>query len=181
MTGQPSLFDPVYWKAEQVRRSTPRLPDAATLAEVIVCLARGEQLPPHADAALDAVLALAGDTGTGSIAAVFAAAGQVGRDHPATSKQAARSMRFGSQRHTVLGVVIGTPSTAAEVADRLGLSRNQVATRLGELRQAGYVTWATDDHGRIVERATGPSDTGRVHRATLLGHGAYDTAPRRRR
>ena len=92
--------------------------------------------------------------------------GKVGRDHPATSRRAASIPKFGSQRFRVLSVLVAagvTGATAAEIADRVRLSRNQAAARLMELREANLASRLA------AERKTGPSTTGRVHVASSLG------------
>lgn len=102
------------------------------------------------------------------------AAGQVGSDHPVTSHKAATIPlpRFGTQRHHALRALAHYgPSTAAEVAHRIGVSRNQTATRLGELRKGGLVAYLRDpESGERIERETGPSgDTGLVQTITEEG------------
>lgn len=83
--------------------------------------------------------------------------GKVGRDHPATSKDAAVRARpgFATERALVLDYIASKGddgATAAEVADALGRSRNQIATRCGELRETGWVEYliARDENGRPV-------------------------------
>lgn len=101
--------------------------------------------------------------------------GMVGKDHPETSKKAAKSpsnvLRFGTQRHRALQVLDTGSLTAAEVAARIGVSRNQTATRLLELHRAGLVRYLLAD-GQRVTRPTGPSDEGLVHEITAAGRAA---------
>jgi hypothetical protein len=102
--------------------------------------------------------------------------GRVGARHPATSQQAARSpshtLRWGSDRVAALLVLAqrgATGATAAEVHSVLERgSRNQWATRLLELREAGLAEYATED-GAYLTRPTGPNATGRVQRITPAG------------
>jgi hypothetical protein len=99
--------------------------------------------------------------------------GAVGANHPETSRRAARrpsnTVRFGTQRYKALTVLLSGPKTAAEVADRLDISRNQTATRLGECRDRHLVEYVRDDEGNFVTRPTGPTDEGIVQRITALG------------
>jgi len=109
--------------------------------------------------------------------------GAVGRDHPETSRRAASldAPRFGTQRHRVLAALVPGPATAAEVASSTGLSRNQTATRLGELRQGGFVAYLRTPGGTPVERRTGPRDTGLVQMLTGLGRSALAALSESRR
>jgi len=106
--------------------------------------------------------------------------GAVGSNHPETSRRAAsrpsNTLRFNTQRYKVLAVLSSGHATAAEVAERVALSRNQTATRLGECRQTGLVEWMRDDTGNFVTRPTGPTDDGRVQRITALGIRALKAA-----
>lgn len=99
--------------------------------------------------------------------------GAVGANHPETSQRAARRpsnvVRFGTQRWRVLEALAAGPMTAAELAARVGLSRNQTATRLGECRDANLVAYLRDDKGEFVLRPTGPRDLGIVQEITLTG------------
>lgn len=98
----------------------------------------------------------------------------VGRDHPETSQRAARvpsnRMKFGSQRHSIM-LVLKTygDQTAAEIADRIGVSRNQVATRLGECRTLEWVSYVVDATGQTVTRQTSSDAEGRVQTLTTAG------------
>ena len=99
--------------------------------------------------------------------------GKVGHRHPATSREAAYLCRpsFASQRAVVLVAVAVAGEygvTVAAIADAMGVSRNQIATRMGELREQGWVKRAVagiDVNGDLLyrQRATGPSTHGIVH------------------
>jgi hypothetical protein len=98
----------------------------------------------------------------------------VGRYHPETSQQAARApsnrLKFGSQRHTVL-LLLQTygDQTAAEIADRIGMSRNQIATRLGECRKLEWVSYVIDNTGHPKTRKTSSDSEGCVQTLTTAG------------
>jgi len=98
-------------------------------------------------------------------------AGKVGAGHPETSRRAATARPgLDTQRYRVLEVLAARgPGTAKEVASVLGIAPNQIATRLLELREGGYVAYLLDDQGTIVERPTGPRDSGLVQAITALG------------
>ena len=109
------------------------------------------------------------------------APGAVGTDHPETSRAAARSapnrLRFESQRANVLAALLDHgPATAAATADRLGISRNQIATRLGELRAIGWVDYARDSRGAVLIAPTSSDSEGMVQEITLAGEVAVRTA-----
>jgi len=98
----------------------------------------------------------------------------VGRYHPETSQQAARApsnrIKQGSQRHTVLQLLqTYGDQTAAEIADRIGMSRNQVATRLGECRTLEWVSYVIDITGHPMTRQTSTDSEGRVQTLTTAG------------
>lgn len=105
------------------------------------------------------------------------APGRVSAAHPETSQKAARRVsnrvRFGTQRHRCMDALADGALTAAEVADRIGLSRNQTATRLGELREAGFVAYLVMNGARVT-RPTGPNDEGLLHRLTTAGREALE-------
>lgn len=103
--------------------------------------------------------------------------GKVGRSHPETSQRAARRpsnrIRFGTQRWQVLETLRHDGrQTAAEIAAEVGLSRNQTASRLHELREVGFVRCARDSDGQLLLRATGPKDWGQVQEITEAGRRA---------
>lgn len=125
--------------------------------------------------------ALAAVTDAANLA--LTAEGVTGANHPATSKRAGRHpgnvVRFMSQRHVALAALSNHgPQTAAELAERLGTSRNQAATRLLELRRAGMVAYRADvdDPTGYALRKTGEHAQGRVQYITDLGRAALDGA-----
>jgi DNA-binding HxlR family transcriptional regulator len=103
--------------------------------------------------------------------------GPVGRDHPDTSKRAATKVRSGSQRYKVLHALYDWGGqTAFELSKRVShddgrtIAPNQIATRLGELRDLGLVVRSRQfDDGPWLERATTPGNRGIVHEITLVG------------
>ena len=104
----------------------------------------------------------------------------VSRAHPDTAKQAARRIapRAGAETRLILERLIQRGSmTAAEVAQWLGIARNQAAARLWELRKGGWVEWEADTDGVPVTRATDEAGRyeGRVQRATAQAHAWYPT------
>jgi hypothetical protein len=114
-------------------------------------------------------------TGIVSAGSLLGGPGRVGSHHPGTAQHAARQpsnvIRFGTQRWRVLDDLdrLGD-STCAETAARVGLSRNQCATRLLELRDVEMVAYVHDpDTGEIVTRKTGPNDEGMVQAITAAG------------
>ena len=83
---------------------------------------------------------------------------------------AAVNVEFGGQRHRVLQAVARAGSATSDaVAQRLGLSPNQVATRLLELRTGGYLVRQRDDDGEYVTRPTSSGRRGIVHVLTPVG------------
>jgi len=94
----------------------------------------------------------------------------VGSSHPETSR-AVSTLRFGSQRWRVLELLAGHPEglTADAVGTGVGLSPNQAATRLGELRAGGWVQYLSDDSGRRLERLTSRGNRALVQGVTLAG------------
>lgn len=107
--------------------------------------------------------------------------GSVGWSHPETSRAAAKSpanrVRFGSQRYLILDLLAGGgPMTAADIAERLGASRNQTATRLGECRDAGWVDYARDSWGRVITAPTSADSEGMVQEITQAGRRARTAA-----
>lgn len=107
------------------------------------------------------------------------APGKVSTGAPSTSRRASENITHGSQRWAVLRhLSMERNATAAEIADVLGKSRNQTATRLGELHDAQlveYVPSPTSPDG-LLSRPTGPSDRGLVHRITVAGLAALRSA-----
>lgn len=65
--------------------------------------------------------------------------------------------------------------TAAQVTEAMirEMSRNQVASRMLELRRMGLVEYLRDEAGAIVSRPTGPRAKGYVQRITSEGEARY--------
>ena len=104
--------------------------------------------------------------------------GKVGHDHPQTSHTAARQVRSGSQQALILLALWDGPSTAyrlstgGRVVNKGGypVAPNQIATRLGELRDRGWVTYLrTFKGGPIYEETTTPGNSGQVQKLTDAG------------
>jgi hypothetical protein len=110
-----------------------------------------------------------------------ATGGPVGRDHPDTSKRAAMKVRSGSQRYKVLQTLYDFGGqTAFELSKRVthddgrAIAANQIATRLGELRDLGLVVRSRQfPDGPVLERATTAQHRGIVHEITLGGIDSY--------
>lgn len=103
-------------------------------------------------------------------------AGKVGGAHPGTAKEAAQRARYrvGTQKARLLDAVARAGDrglTNAEAAGPLGCSRNQTATRMGELVEDGWVEKARAAGGGIVQRATDASGEyhGEVYVLTAAG------------
>ena len=90
----------------------------------------------------------------------------------ATSRQAAGKVRAGSQKARALALFRDAPDglTAFEAANLLGMSPNQTAARLGELRADGFLMFSHVG-GVQVKRKTTPGCTGLVHYLTPAGVG----------
>tara|TARA_R110002020_G_scaffold155677_3_gene336892 strand:- start:1659 stop:2063 length:405 start_codon:yes stop_codon:yes gene_type:complete len=105
--------------------------------------------------------------------------GKVGRSHPETSRKAAKQVKSGTQKAQLIlsldvdylhgGKTAYELSASIFTSDGRTISPNQTATRLGELREQGLVSYAFDQIGRPVERETTPGNTGIVHVLTLGG------------
>ena len=104
--------------------------------------------------------------------------GKVGHDHPQTSHTAARQVRSGSQQALILLALWDGPSTAyrlstgGRVVNKGGyaVAPNQIATRLAELRDRGWVTYLRAfEGGPGVEETTTPGNTGQVQKLTDAG------------
>lgn len=85
--------------------------------------------------------------------------GKVGRDHPHTSRQSAHLgiVGFATERARVLLAIAASGSegrTAAEVTAIVGGVRNQIAARMLELREGGWIVYQTSPNGERVVRAT---------------------------
>jgi hypothetical protein len=101
---------------------------------------------------------------------------------PATSKKAAsRTIGFGTERYIALNTLDRHgPNNASEVTEHGRMkSKNQTATRLGELRTIGYVEYVRDSAGDKVEAPTSTGDTGFVQRITSAGRSALLDAARK--
>jgi len=103
--------------------------------------------------------------------------GKVGRDHPETSKLAAKQVKSGSQKAQIL-VLLNSCSWATGYTLSEGvfngagrsISPNQTCTRLQELREDGLVERIVDSvTGKPMERTTTPGNTGHLHRLTSRG------------
>jgi len=109
--------------------------------------------------------------------------GVVSIEHPSTSHHAAATVKAGSQRAQILAALWDAPTTAYRLAlDRLVLnsaghvvSPNQIATRLKELRDHGYVEYVREfSGGPFVEEATTAGNTALMQ--TLTGYGRRQVA-----
>jgi DNA-binding transcriptional ArsR family regulator len=105
--------------------------------------------------------------------AIGNSSGKVSSKHPSTSKKAASSptniLRNGTQRYKVIfNLANYGPQTAASIADRLGVSRNQIATRLQECREAGLVEYVIQDDKYVTDKTSSDSE-GRVQQVTWAG------------
>ena len=104
--------------------------------------------------------------------------GTTGTHHPETSHEAGRKVKSGSQKHQILRAMYaardGMPAfdLYGKVKNGAGhpISTNQIATRLGEMREQGLVKYRRDElTGVILERETTPSNTGLVQELTKWG------------
>ena len=104
--------------------------------------------------------------------------GKVGHDHPQTSHTAARQVKSGSQQALILLALWDGPATAyrlstgGRVVNKGGypVAPNQIATRLGELRDRGWVIYLrTFEGGPVVEETPTPGTSGQVQTLTALG------------
>ena len=104
--------------------------------------------------------------------------GKVGNDHPQTSHTAARQVKSGSQQALILLALWDGPATAftlsveGNITNSAGypVAPNQIATRLGELRDRGWVTYLrTFEGGPIYEEITTPGNSGQVQKLTDAG------------
>lgn len=93
--------------------------------------------------------------------------GQVGRHHPETSRDAARRPGKRSEGVRVLRWLRAYgPANAGVVAEALGRSPNQIATRLLELRRAGLAERLRGEDGEWVTALTPTGSSGIVHVVT---------------
>ena len=111
--------------------------------------------------------------------------GKVGANPPETSQRAAIRVKSGSQKAQVILALSSLYPHDGMTAYGLDgfitnaagdpISRNQIATRLGELRDQGLAMYLFDQFGKPVERETTPGNTGYVHVLTRQGmEVAYD-------
>jgi hypothetical protein len=105
--------------------------------------------------------------------------------HPQTAHSAALDHMavFAGQRYAALSVLAAAwphGLTVAQVAKAMGMrSRNQAATRVMELREAGWVERVRNPRtGGWVTRPTGPSAQGVVHRITAAGRNEFPSIRR---
>jgi hypothetical protein len=98
--------------------------------------------------------------------------GKIGTNHPATAVAAAHTVKAGTQHALIVKELSLAPGglTAYDLADGRvknaagrPISPNQIATRLLELRERGFVEYTFE------ERETTPGNTGMVQRLTVLG------------
>lgn len=108
--------------------------------------------------------------------------GKVGHAHPSTSHVAAKRLKSGTQHAAIVEAL----SKAAEghtayelygsILNRGGqpIAVNQIATRLGELRERGYVKYLIGPGGETVTRPTTPGNSGLVQVLTEQGEAMLD-------
>jgi hypothetical protein len=110
--------------------------------------------------------------------------GKVGRNHPETSKLAARRVKSGSQKAQILALLRLAPygrtgySLSKQVVNGAGssISSNQTCTRLQELREEGLVERCFDDiTGIPMTEVTTPGNTGHLHWLTDRGRNVAAT------
>jgi hypothetical protein len=108
--------------------------------------------------------------------------GKVGKNHPSTSVEVrTRANRIGwhIHRRIVLSHLLEHgPSTAAEVSETLGKSRNETAARLQECRELGHVVYALDETGARIRRRTSAHGSGLVQEITAEGRRVLAEAQR---
>lgn len=104
--------------------------------------------------------------------------GKVGAEHPVTAIEASHLVapRAASQRARVLDLLYDRGldgATAAEAAEHVGTSRNQVAARLLELREGGWARYLPGVGDEPAVRSTGGRFTGAIHVLTPNGRNAW--------
>jgi len=99
------------------------------------------------------------------------AGGTTGRTHPETSRRAAETkVTYGHDRHAVMRELHRRgQANASHIAEAVGVSPNQTAARLLELRSAGYVRRVRDDDGKFVTLPTVSGSTGIAQTLTPAG------------
>ena len=105
--------------------------------------------------------------------------GKVSDNHPLTSHVAAARVKSGGQKAQgliALQAVYPEGLTAFQLADHIvdgsgrNISRNQAATRLGEIRDNGWAELKLDRAGLPEQRTTTPGNTGVVYKLTDIGY-----------
>jgi len=100
------------------------------------------------------------------------AEGVVGTDQPEQSKQAARTVRAGTQAHRIMAFLEPADEgmNAVELSEPMGLAVQVVCTRLSQMRSKGLVRYLRDDDGQIVMRqGSRPETRSAVVTLTLWG------------
>ena len=104
--------------------------------------------------------------------------GVTGHNHPETSHKAGRTVKSGSQKHQIIQAMYSQWDgvTAYDLYGKIlngagdPVSTNQIATRLGELRDSGHVQYRRNElTNEIYERETTPSNSGLVQELTPMG------------
>lgn len=96
--------------------------------------------------------------------------GKVARDATGTSRAAARMPGKRSQAVRLLRLLAEQgPSNVGSAAEVMGVSPNQLATRMLELREAGLAVRQTDSLGQRVVAPTPSGGSGEVHEVTPAG------------
>ena len=105
--------------------------------------------------------------------------GPVGKHHPETSYNAAKTVKSGSQKHQILRAMyhVRDGMTAHELYGKIRngaghpISTNQIATRLGEMREQRLLKYRRDDiTGVIIERETTGTNSALVQELTKWGY-----------
>lgn len=103
--------------------------------------------------------------------------GRVGGGYPKTSQRAGYAFKSGTQKAQII-THLAKGATAYELAGRIknkagdNVSKNQIAARLLELRENGFVKYRRDN-GEIVERETSGGNAAQVQELTNKGWQAY--------
>ncbi len=108
--------------------------------------------------------------------------GKVGYNYPQTSKRAARTVKTGTQKDQIIRRIANDPNrnmTAYQLAGKIlnkagePISKNQIATRLLELRESGHVEYLVGAEG-IEERTTTGGNSAQVQQLTVKGWEVYE-------
>ena len=103
----------------------------------------------------------------------------MGRHHPETSIQASKTVKSASQKHQILRAMyhVRDGMTAHELYGKIRnmaghpISTNQIATRLGEMREQGLVKYRRDTITNLIkERKTTGTNTALVQELTKWGY-----------